>query len=223
MMPVLFRERIPEVEVGSLTEGSAGLTGATRCGRGLRRSTSTAPTPRPDRRPADRPLVPAADAVGLEVADLANVGGPDDYRIPDAVVYRAEAGDRSEPYLTSVELIVEIRSPDPDPVAKLPFYRHHGAGEAVLVNPATATVQWLAIQGDGWTASTTATCSASTWPSCSPTSWDEGSGAAAATATAAGGATLVEEVDEHVVAQVRRCGEEGPAPVEPGELLDEVA
>jgi len=95
-------------------------------------------------------LVPAADAVGLMVADLANVGTPGDYRIPDVVVYRPEAGDRREPYLESVELVVEVRSPGEDPEAKLPFYRAHGAHEAVLIDPDAGLVRWLIAGPHAW-------------------------------------------------------------------------
>lgn len=97
-------------------------------------------------------LVPAAEAVGLVVADLANVGSPGDYRIPDVVVYRPEAGDRPEPYLASVELVVEIRSPGEEPEAKLPFYRAHGAREAVLIDPVAdaSGVRWLVARPQGW-------------------------------------------------------------------------
>ncbi|MGI9120405.1 MAG: Uma2 family endonuclease [Acidimicrobiales bacterium] len=149
MMPVLFRERIPEMEAWLADRRERRADWRDEVWEGTY-VVAPAPHQRHGRIAARliARLVPAADAVGLEVADLANVGGPDDYRILDAVVYRAEAGDRSEPYLASVELIVEIRSPGEDPVAKLPFYRRHDAGEAVLVDPETATVQWLAIQRD---------------------------------------------------------------------------
>lgn len=95
-------------------------------------------------------LVPAAEVVGLVVADLANVGSPDDYRIPDVVIYRWEAGDRPEPYLATVELIVEVCSPGEEPEAKLPFYLDHQTREAVLIDPAAGRVRWLQAKPAGW-------------------------------------------------------------------------
>ncbi len=51
--------------------------------------------------------------------------------------------------LTSVELVVEIVTPDENGWEKLPFYAAHHVDELVIVDPAERKVHWLALDEDG--------------------------------------------------------------------------
>jgi hypothetical protein len=80
-------------------------------------------------------LAPLAQSSGLRAsgdgmgifADLEN-----DWRIPDQAYARAE--QVLEEGLTGAELVVEIRSPDDESCAKLPFYAARGITEALIVH-----------------------------------------------------------------------------------------
>ncbi len=97
-----------------------------------------------DRRVA-RLLDGPARAAGLEASGPVNIGGPDDYRVPDAALLRPGPDGV---YLPSAALVVEIVSPDDETWAKLPFYAEHGVEELLIVDPQERTIHWLAL-GDG--------------------------------------------------------------------------
>ncbi len=55
-----------------------------------------------------------------------------DWRVPDQVYARPDR--ESEEGLTGAELVVEVRSPDDESYAKLPFYAARGITEAMIVH-----------------------------------------------------------------------------------------
>jgi Uma2 family endonuclease len=81
-----------------------------------------------------RVLAPFAEAGGL-VAYCESTGvfaGAEDWRIPDQVYARPD--QEIEDGLTGAELVVEVRSPDDESYAKLPFYAARGITEAMIVH-----------------------------------------------------------------------------------------
>lgn len=88
-------------------------------------------------------FAPGAEARGLDVVENANVGLPDDYRIPDVVVFDPADADEARLYLRTAPLVVEVLSPN-ERVDKQPFYLAHGVSEVVLVDPVAGTVVWFA-------------------------------------------------------------------------------
>jgi Uma2 family endonuclease len=95
-----------------------------------------------DRRVA-RLLDGPARAAGLEASGPVNIGGPDDYRVPDAALLRPGPDGV---YLPSAALAVEIVSPDDETWAKLPFYAEHGVEELLIVDPKEHAIHWLALR-----------------------------------------------------------------------------
>lgn len=90
---------------------------------------------------------PRARARGLIGTGPFNLGGPDDYRVPDRGVLRSSSTDM---YVSTAELVVEVLSPHDESWSKLDFYAAHGVAEVVIVDPQTTEVAWLARQGDGY-------------------------------------------------------------------------
>jgi len=91
----------------------------------------------------------AVTAAALALADGANVGEPDDYRIPDVTVF--DRRDRVGAFLRRAVVVAEIRSPREDVEAKLPFYLAHGVAEVVLIDRDARSLRWLVAGPDGWT------------------------------------------------------------------------
>ena len=79
-------------------------------------------------------LAPRAQASGLVVyCESAGIfADAEDWRVPDQVYARPDQG--MEEGLTGAELVVEIRSPDDESYAKLPFYATRGITEAMIVH-----------------------------------------------------------------------------------------
>jgi Uma2 family endonuclease len=84
-----------------------------------------------------------AQAAGLEASGPVNIGGADDYRVPDAALLRPGPDGV---YLPSAALVVEIVSPGDETQAKLPFYAAHGVDELLIVDPQERVVHWLALR-----------------------------------------------------------------------------
>ncbi len=109
-------------------------------------------------------LVPLARAAGLHVRIEGGLFDPDvpeytSYRVPDLSVFAEEA--RSERGVEGrAELVVEIRSPGDESLAKLPFYGRVGVKEVVIVDRDSKAVRrWIATDkgfletegdADGW-------------------------------------------------------------------------
>ncbi len=79
-------------------------------------------------------LTPRAHAVGLVVyCESAGIfADAEDWRVPDQVYARPD--HELEEGLTGAELVVEVRSPDDESYAKLPFYAARGITEAMIVH-----------------------------------------------------------------------------------------
>jgi Uma2 family endonuclease len=93
-------------------------------------------------------LRPLARARGLRPSGLANIGGPDDYRVPDRAYFAHREPATFEP---TAEIIVEIVSPGDETYAKLGFYYARDVREVLIVDPDRATVEWYGRGADGLT------------------------------------------------------------------------
>lgn len=65
-----------------------------------------------------------------------------DFRVPDGGVHRPGASGN---WLPTAALVVEIVSPGDESWDKLPFYAAHAVDEVLIVDPATRTIDWLAL------------------------------------------------------------------------------
>jgi Uma2 family endonuclease len=79
-------------------------------------------------------LAARARACGLAVfCEAAGIfAHAEDWRVPDQVYARPD--QEIEEGLTAAELVVEVRSPDDESYAKLPFYAGRGITEAMIVH-----------------------------------------------------------------------------------------
>lgn len=87
-------------------------------------------------------LLSAARRLGLHAAGTFNLGGPADYRVPDAgliPVPPAVWHDRAT-------LVVEVLSPDDGTFDKLDFYRDHAARELLVLDWTTRGVRVIDLQ-----------------------------------------------------------------------------
>jgi Uma2 family endonuclease len=81
--------------------------------------------------------------IGVETGVFA---ADDDYRVPDLVVYALEsASDRGVE--GAPVLVVEVRSPSDESLAKVSWYRGRGAGSVVVVDPVTFSVEVFTADG----------------------------------------------------------------------------
>ena len=87
-------------------------------------------------------LEPPARAAGLEAVAEFNLGGPDDFRVPDGGLL---APGPDVLYLLTAALAIEIVSPGDETWAKLPFYAAHHVEEMLILDPATHSIEWLAL------------------------------------------------------------------------------
>lgn len=87
-------------------------------------------------------LTPPARAGGLSVSEVFNLGHTkDDFRPPTSA-YTAVA-----PRMVTAAIVVEIVSPGDESWKKLPFYARHQVDEVLIVDPATRSLSWLALEG----------------------------------------------------------------------------
>jgi Uma2 family endonuclease len=79
-------------------------------------------------------LAPLARRMGLQPYGEGTgvFAGAQDWRVPDQVYARDD--HEVEEGLTGAELVVELRSPDDESYAKLPFYAARGITEALIVH-----------------------------------------------------------------------------------------
>ena len=77
-------------------------------------------------------LHPYAQAAGLTGTGPFNLGGPDDYRVPDRGYHR---GQPKGTWVPSVAVVVEILSPDDETYEKFGFYAAHGVEEILVADP----------------------------------------------------------------------------------------
>jgi len=150
MTAVLFRHRTAELEAW-LADRHA--RGADRCDEVWEGVYVVNPMPRVGHQEMVETLIvvlrPLGAPHGLKVIGGCNVGYKDDYRCPDVTVFDA-ATDPETVYVSSVAVAVEVRSPEEDPEAKLPFYLERGVREVVLVDRGDRSLRWLASTGGAW-------------------------------------------------------------------------
>jgi Uma2 family endonuclease len=84
----------------------------------------------------------AAQRLGLRKTTTFNLGGPDDFRIPDGGLLPGPLGVWHD---TAV-LVVEILSPDDETFAKLDFYTAHGVQELLVADWRDRSVRIFALQ-----------------------------------------------------------------------------
>lgn len=89
-------------------------------------------------------LLAAARRLGVHAMATFNLGGPDDYRVPDAGL-TAEAP--AIWYGTAV-VVVEILSPDDATLDKLDFYRDHGVRELMVLDWRSRDVRIIDLEGE---------------------------------------------------------------------------
>ena len=77
---------------------------------------------------------------------IANLGRPDDYRVPDGGLHRSRAWGV---YAATAALVVEIISPGDETWEKLPFYAAHHVDELLIIDPDARGVHWLALEQPG--------------------------------------------------------------------------
>jgi Uma2 family endonuclease len=70
--------------------------------------------------------------------------GKDDYRVPDGGLHRPGAAGV---WQSTAAVVIEIVSPGDESWAKLPFYAAHHVDEALIVDPAKRSVDWLGLSG----------------------------------------------------------------------------
>lgn len=87
-----------------------------------------------------RILGPRADRAGLRGRGPANVGTPDDYRVPDQSYY---ADHTTRAYHPTADVVIEIVSPEDESREKFDFYFRVGVQEVGIVDPGARTVEWF--------------------------------------------------------------------------------
>ena len=90
-------------------------------------------------------LSPLARAGGLTPLGETNLGGADDFRIPDGMLQRP-GPDRL--YSPTAALVLEVVSPGDETWDKLAFYASHGVEELLIVDPQEQVVRWLGLTAD---------------------------------------------------------------------------
>jgi Uma2 family endonuclease len=92
-------------------------------------------------------LDPYAKAAGLVATGPFNLGGPDDYRVPDHGYHRRLPNDV---WVQSAAVVVEVISPDDETYAKFAFYAVHGVDELIIADPHERLVRCFRRHGDDY-------------------------------------------------------------------------
>jgi Uma2 family endonuclease len=74
-----------------------------------------------------------------------NLGVGDDFRVPDAGVFRHRPGAT---WLSTAAVVIEIVSPGDRSMEKFDFYAEHDVDEVCVIDPDARTVRWFALRGD---------------------------------------------------------------------------
>jgi hypothetical protein len=82
---------------------------------------------------------------GLQPGGSFNLGGPNDFRVPDLGFHRS--GEPSQLYYASAALVVEVLSPHDGTFAKFGFYASRGVEELWVVDPLTRSVHIWQLDG----------------------------------------------------------------------------
>jgi Uma2 family endonuclease len=86
-------------------------------------------------------LRPAARRAGLRASGSCNIGGPDDYRVPDQAYFHRDV--KPAVWNPTAVIVVEIVSPGDESRDKFGFYHHAGVEEVLIVDPQIRTVEWF--------------------------------------------------------------------------------
>lgn len=92
-------------------------------------------------------LGPYARRAGLVGTGPFNLGGPDDYRVPDRGYHN---GLPSGVWLPSAAIVVEIVSPDDETWAKFDFYARHQVDEICTAEAAGSRLRWFNLVGNAY-------------------------------------------------------------------------
>ena len=90
-----------------------------------------------------------ARAAALTATTTFNLGGPDDYRVPDRGYHR---GRPHGLYLSTAALVVEVLSPGDETYDKFPFFADHRVDEVAVVDGDARAIHWFALGPDGYLA-----------------------------------------------------------------------
>jgi len=82
-------------------------------------------------------LHPYAQAAGLTGTGPFNLGGPEDYRVPDRGYHRGRPRGTWAP---TAAIVVEIVSPDDQTYEKFAFYADHKVAEIIVADPSTKSL-----------------------------------------------------------------------------------
>ena len=143
MTTIVLGPRPPELEAWLERRRSLGLDGRDEVWEGR-----YVVAPEPDARHGEVQfglsdvLKQAAKRLGLRATTTFNLGGPDDFRIPDAGLLPGPLGVWHD----SAVLVVEILSPDDETFAKLDFYESHGVQELLVADWRDRSVRVYALQ-----------------------------------------------------------------------------
>lgn len=91
-------------------------------------------------------LHPYAQAAGLTGAGPFNLGGPDDYRVPDRGYHRSRP---TGTWVPTAAIVVEILSPDDETYDKFAFYARRGVDEILVADPAAQALRVWRRSPDG--------------------------------------------------------------------------
>ncbi|MGH9000414.1 MAG: Uma2 family endonuclease [Acidimicrobiia bacterium] len=89
-------------------------------------------------------LGPLARAAGLVGTGPFNLGGPDDYRVPDRGYHESLP---SGVWVPTAALVVEVVSPDDETWEKFDFYARHGVDEICTAEPLEQRLRWFTAGG----------------------------------------------------------------------------
>lgn len=93
-------------------------------------------------------IAPRADARGLTMTyETGYFRAADDYRQPDLAVFRLDS--TSARGIEVAELVIEIRSPGDESIAKIPWYLAQGCREVLIVDRETLDIQLHTVGGVG--------------------------------------------------------------------------
>jgi len=90
-------------------------------------------------------LDPHARVAGLVPTGPFNLGGPNDYRVPDQGYHRSFP---TQVWAPTAAIVVEVVSPDDETYAKFAFYAGHGVEEIIVADPPSRSVRCFQRDGD---------------------------------------------------------------------------
>lgn len=88
-------------------------------------------------------IEPLARAVGLVGSGPFNLGGQDNFRVPDHGWHR---GSPSGTWIETAAIVLEVESPDDETWNKLDFYAAQGVDELIIARPENASIVWLCLE-----------------------------------------------------------------------------